>query len=604
MADTLPILDISPEFLEKCIALSATKHDPDDISPVCSASTLTDVPMPKIDVSAKKSRYTDNYAKAFSDTYGAFDAPFIYKTGPAWPQRTGGPNAQPYLREQRDVSHTHPIKVIWPDIVKKIAAHFQEVEMQLNIVAGLAFANQGDDQAFCELAVVIGIPRDNYLFASVKTAADHVQIHVLAKAGFSEIPVAIREWEVFSQGLGPKLPSLDPLFDAEIAQYRHLFTSNPGLAVALYKSPWLEGTIGAYFKLHKESDIICGLTCCHVACPSRAVSGLTVAAVTAHHERIIAIGIDAYNKGITDIMRRIGTLQKTIESEEDKIERREQRLVDGTGDPDTAARLTRKSNRIIEEARETMKLLNRLHDDITKQLANSNHRRIGRVYYADPIGAPSDDPAFAHTVDWAFIQLEKDAFKSPFTGNLVYIGDSLLLSFYSHALISTGGEISEEEYGDLMFPWGADKAHYKYPKDGLLQISGHVPEDEMLNPMQRDTTGIFRMPVIKNGMKTGTTVGWLNGLESLVRHYQITGVRDISFMSMETTIVPYGGRGAFSAGGDSGSSILDRRGRLVALLTGGAGLTDKSDITFATPAYKLLADIEKAVPGAFLFPAV
>lgn len=171
-------------------------------------------------------------------------------------------------------------------------------------------------------------------------------------------------------------------------------------------------------------------------------------------------------------------------------------------------------------------------------------------------------------------------------------------------LYHPGGRVREEEYCNLMFPWPADRAGYRYPQDGLLQIFGYVPESEMLMPTQLGANGGPRMPVIKNGRTTGTTVGWLNGLKSFVRRYRLLGVEAIEFGVMETTIVPYGGRGAFSAGGDSGSAILDRNGRFVALLTGGGGLTNKTDITFATAACKLLPRINEAVPGASLFPAV
>lgn len=74
----------------------------------------------------------------------------------------------------------------------------------------------------------------------------------------------------------------------------------------------------------------------------------------------------------------------------------------------------------------------------------------------------------------------------------------------------------------------------------------------MRHPTQRNGRSDLAMPVIKNGLTTGTIVGWLNGLKSLVRHYE---VYNITFTSFETTIVPYGRRGAFSECGDSGSTL-------------------------------------------------
>lgn len=402
-------IDIDPEFLEQCLYMAATK------------GITSERPN-----ATKRARYTANYATAFSDTYGVVgEAPFIYKTGPPWPQRTGGPHAPPYLREMRPVAHTHPIKPRWTDIAKKIEAYFKEKEMQLNIVAGLAFANQKEEKAFCELIVVIGVPPTNFEFADVKAAADYVQGTVLTNAGFSDVPVAVREWEVNPHGTGPKLPSLDPLLDDNITEFRHLFTSNPGVAVALLKKPWLEGTVGAYFRLSNDSDVLLALTCCHVACPTRAAKGLTLAEAAAHHEGIVAVGRGAYEEGTTAIMERIGSLHGNITSEEGKVVRLAQRLADGNGDPDAIARATKWARQKAKSARNTIGALNNLHSWATKRITNPKQRYIGRVFYADPIDRSSPDPA-AHTVDWAFIRMDEEAFAPRFTGNKVFIGTSPL----------------------------------------------------------------------------------------------------------------------------------------------------------------------------------
>ena len=164
-------------------------------------------------------------------------------------------------------------------------------------------------------------------------------------------------------------------------------------------------------------------------------------------------------------------------------------------------------------------------------------------------------------------------------------------------LYRTGGNIDEESFAELMYPWAPDRAGYVYPQDGLLPIFDTVPENEMRQPTQHNSRGSLAMPVIKNGLTTGTTVGWLNRLKSLVRHYEY----GITFTSFEMTIVPYGRHGAFSERGDSGSIILDRKGRIVALLTGGGGLTDETDITFATSWYKLELHIKETLKGIHLY---
>lgn len=143
-----------------------------------------------------------------------------------------------------------------------------------------------------------------------------------------------------------------------------------------------------------------------------------------------------------------------------------------------------------------------------------------------------------------------------------------------------------------MYPNHADRADYEYPEDGLLQIYGIVPESEIRQPKQLNANGDNAMPVIKNGLTTDTTVGWVNGLKSLVRYYVDS---DLEFTTLETIIVPYGGRGAV---------ILDRKGRIVAMLTGSGGMTDETDVTFGTAWYELEPHIKKTFPGCFLYPKV
>jgi hypothetical protein len=163
----------------------------------------------------------------------------------------------------------------------------------------------------------------------------------------------------------------------------------------------------------------------------------------------------------------------------------------------------------------------------------------------------------------------------------------------------TGDTLDAESFRELLYPWAADRANYSYPEDGLLPIFGSVAESELRQPTQCNGRGAPAMPVLKNGSTTGTTVGWLNRLQALVRHYDEYG---LEFTSFEITIVPYGGgRGAFSAAGDSGAIIVDRYGRIIAVLTGGGGLTNETDVTFGTPWYKLEPHMKKTLNGIHIY---
>ena len=153
-----------------------------------------------------------------------------------------------------------------------------------------------------------------------------------------------------------------------------------------------------------------------------------------------------------------------------------------------------------------------------------------------------------------------------------------------------------------MFPQPEDQTDYEYPDDGLLQAFGVVKDEEIRQPQHLDIHGEKSLLVVKNGLATGTTVGRANGLDSFTRVYLDNG---IEHTSIETAILPYDKKHCpFSAPGDSGAIILDRAGRIVALLTGGSGTDDGTDVTYGTPYWWLEGQIKKAFPDCYLYEVV
>ena len=152
-----------------------------------------------------------------------------------------------------------------------------------------------------------------------------------------------------------------------------------------------------------------------------------------------------------------------------------------------------------------------------------------------------------------------------------------------------------------MFPQPVDQATYQYLRDGLLQAYGVVQDDEIQNPQHLDVHGERCLLVLKNGSTTGTTVGRANGLESFTRIYDEHG---INHTSIEIAVLPYDKTCKFSDAGDSGSIVLARDGRIVGILTGGAGPIDRTDITYITPYWWIEKQIKAKYPGRFLYDVV
>ena len=139
------------------------------------------------------------------------------------------------------------------------------------------------------------------------------------------------------------------------------------------------------------------------------------------------------------------------------------------------------------------------------------------------------------------------------------------------------------------FPRGDAHWEFKYPKDRLLPLMGTITNELMRHPDMWDSAGEPCLVVVKNGNSTGTTIGRASGVFSIVREYF-----DMSSQtSMEWGIIKYDSKSeVFSAPGDSGSVVVDIRGRIGGMLTGGSGNPTSSDMTYATPFWWLLERIK------------
>ena len=155
-----------------------------------------------------------------------------------------------------------------------------------------------------------------------------------------------------------------------------------------------------------------------------------------------------------------------------------------------------------------------------------------------------------------------------------------------------------------MFPCHTDRAGYWSPKNNFVQAFGVVTEDELRNPQHLDVDGEKCLFVVKNGARSGTTLGHANGLQSFTRHvdeydlYQVT--LEIAIYAIKKKDFD------FSDEGDSGSIVLARDGRIVGILTGGSGKKKQGgfDISYATPYWWLETKIKAKFPDCFLYDVV
>ncbi|KAF8273832.1 hypothetical protein EI94DRAFT_1769038 [Lactarius quietus] len=216
-----------------------------------------------------------------------------------------------------------------------------------------------------------------------------------------------------------------------------------------------------------------------------------------------------------------------------------------------------------------------------KEWSKLNDRVIGHVVWAPPIGFST--PPHGYTKDVCVIRLNEKKFLPNFKGNVIDLGP----------------EIEPGKFMSQMNPRNNVQSEFDYPEDRLFRLGAILSATKICEPNNQDHNGDPVRYVIRRGLTTHTTIGRLAGFESHVRRYFVLGNVD----SVEVAIYPYNNTsGPFSRGGDSGALIAGSLAEFVALLTGGTGPTDSSDITYGSPMYWLWNDVVKPqFPGAELF---
>jgi len=160
-----------------------------------------------------------------------------------------------------------------------------------------------------------------------------------------------------------------------------------------------------------------------------------------------------------------------------------------------------------------------------------------------------------------------------------------------------GTKIPADEFTLKCFPRGDANWEFEHPKDRLLRLRGIISDDLMRDPDMFDGDGEPCLLVIKTGNATNTTIGRANGVFSVVREYFPNDLT-VNQTSMEWGIINYDSKSeVFSEPGDSGSIIVDIRGRIGGMLTGGGGKVKGSDMTYATPFWWLLERIKEHFPN-------
>ena len=237
-------------------------------------------------------------------------------------------------------------------------------------------------------------------------------------------------------------------------------------------------------------------------------------------------------------------------------------------------------------AKKAVETLEKFLADVSKDWMKREDRILGYVVLSPPIDTGVGEEGF--TEDWAVIKVDDSKVDATnFVGNVIDLGTT----------------IPEDEFTAWMYPHSAKPTSFKYPTSRLLKFSGIIPDVEMWKPSPRtlDHDNDPCIMVIKRGSASDLTVGRLNGIRSFTRVYFKDQPGQVS---KEVAVLPRNSKsGAFSEPGDSGSAVVDGKGRLAGLLTGGAGASEVSDCTYLTSIQFLLKRMWKYGLKPNLYPS-
>ncbi|KAF3923240.1 hypothetical protein ABW21_db0200588 [Orbilia brochopaga] len=491
----------------------------------------------------------------------------VFRTGPVWPRGWGD------RRELRPVLN-HPLCEVWDTVGQEIYQHLDSLGILWTSLDPVRFGlkEHGESTA---LHIWIGVVPGSLSYDDARIAAIGCQT-ILAKAHLTDIEVAFRE-SIYGTTSGAQLRPVGTSIALEDVEKP--FSAAMGIPIAPMEEPHFEGTAGVYIKEGGNSHRIFLLTARHVVLPPAKYHNSDYKRRNSSQRayNVILLGIAGYDRAIENIEAKIQTTRAELEWFEEEVAK----SADAVDEEVIANRNILSLDIAIKKS--VIPQVENFHKEITKIWDKNrlDQRIIGHVIHAPSISYGCGPKGF--TSDWALINLDlRKIDPAKFQGNVLFIDRS-----------------ERSSYNKKMNPKPYGTTSIKLPRDGLLQLKGILKESEFRTPTQLDENGEECLLVVKNGMATGLTFGRTSGITSFIRQDAHTQSKP----SKEIGVYGQGGN-AFSRVGDSGSIVVDGLGRVVGMLTGRVGLTDKTDVSYVTPYFWLDQEIKKAFPDSFLYPSI
>lgn len=342
------------------------------------------------------------------------------------------------------------------------------------------------------------------------------------------------------------------------------FSTTLGIPICNARTPNLEGTAGFFFIDTAKPGILYLLTARHVLFhPDNDENKLyTFREGTGQvKKKVMFMGQAAFET-------RCEAIESAIRGKEITLDYLARRLAyaDKIKDEEDATAERKHAEYEIKEAKEAIPALKTLLADVTRDWTMEESRVIGHVTLSPPITLNYGDDGY--TDDWAVVQIEPSMISK-----LNFVGNAIDLSSAAVDKLT-------------IWMWGqpANPTSFRYPVGNLLRFAGTVSDQEMFkpDPKNKDDDDAPAIMVLKQGNASDLTVGRLNTVRAFVREYSKGQPGE---MSKELSVLPRNYQsGPFSDRGDSGSVVVDGRGRVCGIITGGDGApgVSESDCAYVT----------------------
>jgi hypothetical protein len=558
--------------------------------------------------------------------------------GPTGPYEYANPVELP--RAELRVVGRHPICEVWEDdLSREVLVHLDRDGVRWTSLDVVRIGKVG--KAFAPVVLWIGVQPGSLGGGDGLTVA--VALRALIRArDIPDVEVEIRESVVVSS-VGPALIDVEPAgVSNPIASVVAPLTYGLGLSISAAAAPSIEGTGGLFVRRCGDADALYLVTARHVAFSNSGGSGSGSGnsphasyspydedydVLTTHRPRriITLFGERSHAMFVESIATAEQEQRRLIKHWETHLKQLEKRealydLESGAdgydADEDPLAvrgrealetqrealetRLTRaRSN--VREAEEVLGRLSSFKQRVAQRWADPVDRALGHVVLAPAIqlnGGLAGADGF--TLDIAVIEVDplKVTVETNFKGNVMYLGT---------APVALENEMNPD-------PGNRARFEFEFPESHLLKLGGIISDEDMRNPDEL-------LVVMKRGKTSGLTVGHANNVVSLTRRYEDAGPNGVSkewaILARDGTSAAFSLKEkhgiAFSDRGDSGAAVVDGRGRIGGLITGGVGrhilkldaygrivesepapVGAAVDITYATPMSFILQRLEHA----------